>query len=79
MNEMFSNIKMLKLYGWESWFSKRIAEKRLEETKLQRRSIERYIIFDTFGSVARNMIPVITYSIFIGMGNTLDLAMVIVA
>ena len=79
MSEMLTNIKFLKLYGWQDWFCNRIENVRSEETKFQRKAIERYIVFEIVSSLARNLIPVVTFSFFVHMGGTLDLALVIVA
>lgn len=34
LNEVFNNIKMIKLYGWQDFFHKRMVDKRAEEMKL---------------------------------------------
>jgi ABC-type bacteriocin/lantibiotic exporter with double-glycine peptidase domain len=79
MNEMFKNIKFLKLYGWVDWYRQRIDKVKVESVKMEKKSLERYIVLDAFRSVANQLIPVVTFSVFVGLGNTLDLAMVIVA
>jgi cytochrome c biogenesis factor len=79
MTELFTNIKFLKLYGWVGWFKARLDKVRAQDQQASRRSIEKYIVFDAFSSFLRSLLPVLTFTIFVGFGNTLDLATVIVA
>lgn len=53
MSELFNNIKMLKLYGWESIFLKRIDDVRTQESKLNRNIIKRVAFTNGLQSLTR--------------------------
>lgn len=52
MNEMFRNIKFLKLYGWVDWYRRRVDKIKVEAVSMEKKSLKRYIINDAFRSVA---------------------------
>ena len=79
LSEMLKNMKFLKLYGWVQWYRQRIEKCKTDSIASEKRSLRRYIILSTFSSIANQLIPIVTFSVFVGLGNTLDLAMVIVA
>ena len=79
MSELFGNIRMLKLYALENWFKQKVYRTRETEVKLSKKQVRLYVLIDCVSSLARSLIPVVTFSMFIGMGNELELSTVIIA
>ena len=79
MSELFGNIRMLKLYALENWFKQKVYKTRAREVQLSKRQVRLYVLIDCLSSLARSLIPVVTFSLFIGMGNELELSTVIIS
>lgn len=74
VTEVLNNIKMIKLYSWSNTFKEKIREKRQRELKVVAKtyvmecfSTTSYIFFPT-------MMNIVTFIVYIGMGNHLDLS-----
>jgi ABC-type transport system involved in cytochrome bd biosynthesis fused ATPase/permease subunit len=79
MSEMLHNIKMLKLYGWDLWFVGRIrASKDNLDTK-EKQLANRDLMIGYGLHCIRCMVPIFTFALTVYFGNTLDLAMIIIA
>ena len=70
--ESINNIKMLKLYSWQDSFIHRIYRRRAKELKTLRRINFgwSYVIAGMY--LFPNLLPAVTFSMYIGLGNTLD-------
>ena len=70
--ESINNIKMLKLYSWQDSFIHRIYRRRAKELKTLRRINFgwSYVIAGMY--LFPNLLPGVTFSMYIGLGNTLD-------
>ena len=73
INEILTNAKMLKLYGWTDQFKQRIMDSRENE----KATLNKIMIHDSIKAAVNhmlpNLIPAVCFATFIGLGGTLDL------
>jgi ABC-type multidrug transport system fused ATPase/permease subunit len=73
INEILTNAKMLKLYGWTDQFKQRIMDSRENEKSSLRRIMIHDSIKQAVNHMLPNLIPAVCFATFIGRGGTLDL------
>lgn len=78
LSEIFNNIKMIKLYGWQDLFAKRMTENRAEEFELDNQ-------IDKFGhsvgkinGMIRTAFPTLNLCLYVWMGNTFNVGFAII-
>ena len=71
--ESINNIKMLKLYAWQDSFLQRILRRREKELITNRKINNGWAIAIAGIYFFPNLLPVVTFSTFIGTEHTLDL------
>ena len=78
-HEFLTQIKILKLYGWEQKFQNRIKESRLKKQALEQKMLSWSNFIEKGIYLVEQMIPVVTFSVFVAMGNTLEITVVMQA
>lgn len=74
INEILTNAKMLKLYGWQEKFKTRIQESREKEKFVLRKLMHHDAISQALNHLLPNLIPAVCYSVFISLGHSLNLS-----
>lgn len=74
INESFSNIKGVKLYGWENKFLKTIEKTYKEELAIEDRQLLRNKLHDILGGILRQFMHFAVFATYVGVGNTLTLS-----
>ena len=74
INEILSNAKMLKLYGWQDKFKTRIQEGREKEKFALKRLMRHDAVSQALNHLLPNLIPAVCFSVFISLGHSLDLS-----
>ena len=74
INEAFSNIKTVKLFGWEGDFIKKVDEVYNEELKLEDIVMLRAKAYDFFFSCLHQFFPIAVFGLYQALGNTLTLS-----
>ena len=69
--ESINNVKMLKMYSWEEYFLDKIKHRRAREIVSLRKSGVAMAFFIAFIFFFPSILPAITFSSFIGMGNSI--------
>ena len=78
MSEMFNNIKMLKLFSWESLFKERIRKHKEELDVLNDNQRKQDMYNMWVNRLIDKLTPTIIYSSYIYMGNSINLGMIII-
>ena len=71
--ESINNIKMLKLYSWQDSFMQRISRRRAKELQTLFKINFGWSVVVAGIYMFPNLLPVVTFTTFIGTGHTLDL------
>ena len=79
INEILSNSKMLKLYGWQEKFKQRILSSRENEKASLKKIMYHDALKQAVNHMLPNLIPAVTFATYIGLGNTLDLGTTVLA
>ncbi len=79
LGEVLNNIKMLKLFGLEDNFSRRVQYARDQEMQAFKKMLMNSAWESAFNSMVPQMIPAVVFFAYIGMGNSLDLAVSLIA
>lgn len=70
---------MLKLFGWEDYFSQRVQNARDQEMKSFQVLLLTSAWETAFNTLVPQMIPVVVFLVFLASGNSLDLAVSLIA
>ena len=73
-NEVFSSIKVIKLYGWEQKFGEKISEVRENELRNLKRYNLQYAFQSTFWNSTPTLIALATFAVYSAIGNQLTAA-----
>ena len=73
LTESLNNIKLLKLYSWTAIFASLITEKRNQQLQVLKKRFVYSNIFITSLYFFPSILSAILFSVYIGLGNTLDL------
>ena len=72
--EAFTNIKMLKLYGWEERFAEQIGDDLEEVNKLRDTQKLPDALVSASQAIILGMIPLVIFSTYVYLGNTMTIA-----
>ena len=73
LTESLNNIKMLKLYSWKDVFTRLISEKRALQLGVLKKRFYYSNVMITSLYFFPSMLSAVLFSVYIGIGNTLDL------
>lgn len=71
-NEVFGSVKLLKMYGWEESFERRLSEIRNRELKQLRKYQLLNIISSAMWSIAPILTSVATFGVYTSLGHVLE-------
>ena len=78
-SEAFNHAKNLKLYGWEQRFGKKISAIYNTEMKLVTKKVAFNGVNDCFQDLICNFLPLVVFSIYILLGNSMKMSQVVLA
>lgn len=78
LSEIFNNIKMIKLYGWQELFAKRMTNQRSDEFDLDNRIESFGRIVGLLNNLIRVSFPTLNLCLYAWNGNTFDVSFAIV-
>ena len=67
-NEAIQNIKMLKLYSWQTLYEQRVQQKRTIEVKTLRKQLFLKSAMIAFSYFFPSMMPAVSFTTYIGFG-----------
>lgn len=76
---MFNSMKMIKLFGWEEIFANRVRKTRDEAQEHQENQNKKGIYQMWLGKCSWFITPAIVYSLYILMGESINLSTVVVS
>lgn len=73
LNEVLTNAKMLKLYGWLDFFKQKIIATREEEKTQMNQIVFHDSVKQAINHMLPSLIPIVCFATYVGLGNSINL------